>query len=258
MGPGRPIPRAIPGGNNRAVLVGHLQLPVRFAHSCGVCDRRVAEQALWRTVIAAARRGWSRIPAPATGQPGQTVPACRPRSPAHRSCPKPPPQPVVAGLAVTAPLAHSRPAGRATPCRHGRSLTASTTPTKSTMSRYRAGGTSDTRLPAALAVEVGWASTGHSGGPACRYQRAVYPCSQHIDSGRLRKTTSTPASLIARRTRPSRPAYSAGSNAGLASANSASRALSSLAKYLCKPTKKPLTTPLSSRSWEDPTIRPLA
>jgi hypothetical protein len=112
-----------PGGNNRAVLVGHLQLPVRFAHRCGLCDRRVAEEALRRAVVAAARRGWSRIPAPATGQPGQAVPACRPRSPAHRSCTKPPPPPVIAGFAVTAPLAYSRPAGPATACRHGRSLT---------------------------------------------------------------------------------------------------------------------------------------
>src|SRR6185437_11317936 len=44
------------------------------------------------------------------------------------------------------------------------------------------------------------------------------------------RTTSTPASLIARRRRSSRPAYSGCSNAGLTAASSASRALSSLAK----------------------------
>ena len=60
-----PTMRAIPRGNNHAVLLDHPHLPVRFGHSCGVCDRRVGG----RSVPAGSGRGGQRL-ARAVSHPG--------------------------------------------------------------------------------------------------------------------------------------------------------------------------------------------
>ena len=83
----------------RPVLLDHPHLPVRFGHSGGVCDRRVAGEAFRRPATATARawRGWSGSPAPATGRPAQTASsgrsghqnvaeAARSRRPRRRPC----------------------------------------------------------------------------------------------------------------------------------------------------------------------------
>ena len=57
--------RAIPRRQYHAVLLDHPHLPVRFGHSCGVCDRRVAGEAFRR----AACRGGQRL-ARAVRHPG--------------------------------------------------------------------------------------------------------------------------------------------------------------------------------------------